>query len=284
MTIDAQDTAAETSPQDRLAARYRDPPWARTLALPQWNEVLDTLLAHRSVRSYSDQPLPEGLLETLVAAAQSAPSSSNLQAWSVVAVQDPERKARLATLAAGQRHVARAPLLLLFVADQSVLRAVSRQHGYAAEGLDYLEAFIIALADASFAAQNLLTAAESLGLGGCYIGAMRNRAKEVADELGLPDDAFVVFGMTLGYPDPGVETEVKPRLPQSIVLHHERYSPPAPEALEAYDERMRGFRTDQRMSDIDWTEQAARRIKDKAALTGRDVLHAMLQARGFGLR
>ena len=91
-----------------FAPRYGNQPLPPAPLAP-WNAVLDTLLAHRSVRRYSPQALPPGLLELLVAAAQSAPSSSNLQAFSIVAVEDPDRKRRLAALAAGQRHVAEAP-------------------------------------------------------------------------------------------------------------------------------------------------------------------------------
>ena len=60
-----------------------------------WNDHISSLLTHRSVRSYLSKPLPKGTLETLIAAAQSAASSSNLQLWSVVAVEDPARKERL---------------------------------------------------------------------------------------------------------------------------------------------------------------------------------------------
>jgi len=282
--ITGVERSTASAAQPRLLARYRDPELANAFKPPAWNVVLDTMLAHRSVRHYRDEPLPPGLLETLVAAAQSAPTSSNLQAWSVLAVQDADRKARLAKLAAGQRHVAEAPLLLVFLADVARLRAASRARGQTAEGLDYLETFIVALADAAFAAQNALTAAESLGLGGCYIGAMRNHPREVAKELGLPDDVFAVFGLTLGYPDPAVETDVKPRLPQTIVLHRERYAQASPDALAAYDERLRGFRSDQQMTDIAWTEQAAGRVRDRTSLMGRHALREILQSRGFGLR
>jgi nitroreductase len=264
----------------RLEERYR----AADLSAPTWNDVLDTMLAHRSVRTYRDAPLQRGVLETIVAAAQSAPSSSNLQAWSVIAVRDRDRKARLSRLAAGQRHVAQAPVLLVFVADLSRVRTVSAASGRAAEGLDYIESFIIAVADAAFAAQNALTAAESLGLGGCYIGAMRNDAQAVARELDLPDDAFAVFGMTLGYPDAGVAAQVKPRLPQQLVLHHEQYRRAAADDFTAYDDRLRGFRSDQQMAEIDWTDQAARRLADKKALTGRESLRPFLLRRGFGLQ
>jgi nitroreductase len=130
--------------------------------------------------------LPDGLVELLVAAAQSAPSSSNLQAFSIVAVKDKARKARLAKLAANQKHVEEAPVLLMFAADLARLRHVAVGADEPARGLDYRKSFLVALADAAFAAQNCFIALESLGLGACYIGAMRNHPKEVAEELGLP--------------------------------------------------------------------------------------------------
>jgi nitroreductase len=271
------------SSQDQLAARYGAQPTPDAGAIA-WNPTLETLLGHRSVRRYNAAPLPPGLLELLVAAAQSAPSSSNLQAFSIVTVEDKDRKARLSQLAAGQRHVAEAPLLLMFVADLSRLRQVGTARGETAEGLDYTESFLVALTDAAFAAQNALTALESLGLGACYIGAMRNHPQQVAEELGLPQGTFVVFGMTIGYPDPAVETGVKPRLAQSIVLHRERYAAPSPAALDAYDATLREFRLDQAMSDIAWTAQVTGRVRNAGSLMGRHVLRDILQARGFGLK
>lgn len=266
-----------------LAARYgeQDSPSAPTVP---WNPVLETILTHRSIRRYSAQPLPNGLIELLVAAAQSAPSSSNLQAFSIVAVEDKGRKARLAEFAANQGHVEEAPLLFMFVADLARLRQIAVANGDVSDGLDYTESFLIALTDAAFAAQNCLIALESIGLGACYIGAMRNHPREVAEELGLPPGAFVVFGMTIGYPDPNVETGIKPRLPQSIVLHRERYAPPALADVAAYDEALRAFRLDQLMSDIAWSRQATGRVRGPESLMGRHVLREVLQARGFGLK
>jgi len=266
-----------------LALRYGRQECPPAPGIP-WNPVLETLLTHRSIRRYSKQKLPDGLVELLVAAAQSAPTSSNLQAFSIVAVEDPERKARLAKLAANQRHIVEAPLLLMFVADLARLRSVSAGVGEAGEGLDYTETFLVAVADAAFAAQNVFVALESIGLGACYIGAMRNHPREVAAELGLPPGAFVVFGLTIGYPDPAVETGVKPRLPQSVVLHRERYAPPAPEAIQGYDEVLREFRLDQLMSDIAWSRQAAGRVRSAQTLMGRHALRDTLQSMGFALK
>jgi nitroreductase len=264
-----------------LAARYGAQESPPPLTIP-WNATLEMILTHRSIRRYSARPLPDGLVELLAAAAQSAPSSSNLQAFSIVAVEDKARKARLAKLAANQKHVEEAPLLLMFVADLARLRHVAADEP--ARGLDYTESFLVALADAAFAGQNCFIALESLGLGGCYIGAMRNHPKEVAEELGLPAGAFVVFGMTIGYPDPEVATGVKPRLPQSVVLHRERYALPSAADVTRYDETLREFRLDQLMSDIAWSKQSTRRVRGPESLMGRHVLREVLEGLGFVLK
>jgi nitroreductase len=273
-------TARSANP---FAARYghQDGPPPPTIP---WNTTLEAILTHRSVRRYSARPLPDGLVELLVAAAQSAPSSSNLQAFSIVAIQDKLRKARLAKLAANQKHVEEAPLLLMFVADLARLRHVAVNVDEPANGLDYTESFLVAVTDAAFAAQNCFIALESLGLGACYIGAMRNHPKDVAEELGLPPGAFVVFGMTIGYPDPEVATGVKPRLPQSIVLHRERYEPLSTAHLDAYDEALREFRLDQVMSDVAWSKHATGRVSGPESLMGRHVLRDVLQDLGFALK
>ncbi len=266
-----------------LAARYGGGDAPSAPSIP-WNTTLDAILNHRSIRRYSPAPLPEGLVELLAAAAQSAPSSSNLQAFSIVAVEDKDRKARLAKLAANQKHIEQAPLLLMFVADLARLSAIAAANGETSDGLDYTESFLVALADAAFAAQNCLVALESIGLGACYIGAMRNHPQEVAEELGLPLRAFVAFGMTIGYPDPNFETGIKPRLPQSVVLHRERYAPSRSADVAAYDEELRTFRLDQLMSDIVWSRQATGRVRGPESLMGRHVLRDVLQARGFELK
>lgn len=268
----------------RILARYRDPALADRLSGGEWNKALDVMLSHRSVRHYLDEPVPETTLELIIAAAQSASTTSNLQAWSVIAVQDKDRKARLAVHAADQRHIHAAPLLLIFVADLARLRGLSDQRGYEGVALGYIEAFIFAIADAAFAAQNAAVAIESLGLGCCYIGAMRNNPQGVADELDLPDETMVVFGMTVGRPDPAIASDVKPRLPQGVVLHRERYTPPSPDLMADYEAHMHAFQAEQNMRNIAWTEQAATRVKDLAALTGRHVLTSFLKGKKFGLK
>jgi nitroreductase len=221
-----------------------------------------------------------------IAAAQSASTSSNLQVWSVIAGEDAARKARLAGLAGNQAHVAKAPLLLVWLADLARLRALSAQAGEPGEGLDYFEAFLLAAVDAALAAQNAAIAFESLGLGCCYIGGLRNDAAAVSAELALPSETFALFGMTVGVPDPARPASVKPRLPQDAILFREQYQ--ASEAQQAaiaqYNLRLRNFQISQGMAAQDWTAQATKRVRDERALTGRHTLREFLHRAGFRLR
>lgn len=91
------------------------------------------------------------------------------------------------------------------------------------------------------AAQNAVAAIDSVGLGSCYVGGIRNRPEDVARELNLPAETVAVFGLTVGYPDPAVKTDVKPRLSQSSILFHETYSEPAHDDLNSYDEVLKVF-------------------------------------------
>ncbi|MDE2006789.1 MAG: NADPH-dependent oxidoreductase [Rhodospirillales bacterium] len=243
------------------------------------------MLGHRSVRHFEDRALPEHALETLITAAQSASSSSNLQLWSVVAVREAARKTRLAELAGQQGFIVQAPLLLVWLADLHRLEAFAADAGDPVEGTQYLEEFIVGVVDAALAAQNALVAAESMGLGGVYVGAMRNHPERVAAELGLPARVFAVFGMAIGWPDPGSGSDVKPRLPLDVVLHRERYQgPAASDALAAYNATMRGFQREQAMRPIDWTAQCIDRVRDVPALRGRERMRDALAALGFPLR
>ena len=239
---------------------------------------LGTFLDHRSVRAYSEREVPEATIQALVAAAQSASTSSNLQMWSVVSVQEPSRRAEIARLCGDQRQVRDAPWFLCFLADHHRLRHAAARRGEAAEGLGYTEFLLMATIDAALAAERMACAAESLGLGVCYIGALRNDPQGVREFLGLPDGVFGLFGLCLGYPT-GVETG-KPRLGQAAVWFREAYDP-APDTDE-YDARMRAFYESEGMrGDRVWSARSGQRV-DRDHLTGREVLKDWLRGIGMG--
>jgi len=269
-------------PNSLLAARYRE----RRPEPLDWNETLSVILSHRSVRAFLPDALPDGTLETLISAAQSAASSSNLQAWSVIAVEDKGRRSRLAALAGNQKHIEEAPLLLVWLVDLNRLGKVAGAQNQPDGALDYLESFLLGAVDAALAAQNAVVALESLGLGGVYIGALRNKPLDVAAELGLPPHVFAVFGLVVGRPDPGRATDIKPRLPQQAVFFREQYGFGEAGLLDvaAYDERFRAFQHEQGLPEQGWSVQAAKRVRDEAALNGRDRLREALHVLGFGLK
>ncbi len=264
-------------------ARYGDP---AARAPEAHSELIAHLLSHRSVRAYKPDPVSDAQLTAIIAAAQSAATSSNLHAWSVIAVRDAERKAALAEYAGGQAHVRDAPLQLVWLADLSRLHRVATACERPDEALDYTEMFLVAAIDAALAAQNAAAAAESLGLSLVYIGGMRNRPEEVAHLLGLPPRVFAVFGMCLGYEDTERPAAIKPRPPQAVVLHHETYSVEQQAApLASYDETMARFYEGQGMNVRgSWSIHSAKRVAGPASLTGRDRLVEALRKLGFPLK
>lgn len=268
--------------RSKLAARYGVDD---SSPLSQWNDTLDLLLDHRSVRAFTDQALPEGTIETLIAAAQSASTSSNLQVWSVVSVQDPERKSRLSTLAGNQAHIRQAPLFFVWLADLSRVARIGEQHDVELATLPYLESLLLGTIDAALAAQNAVVALESLGLGSVYIGGIRNDIAAVGQVLELPPQVYPVFGLCVGYPSTERPANVKPRLPQRAVLHHETYSTAEEEnALAAYDARLGAFYEREGMKAAGWSEQVVNRLRSVSNLHGREALVAELTRMGFGLR
>ena len=245
---------------------------------------LAPFLRHRSVRKYSDKPIPESLVQSLIGVAQSAATSSNLQLWSVVSVQNPETRDELANLADNYEHIRTCQWFFAFLADHFRLKSAAVDVGEEAEGLDYAEFFIMAVIDAALAAERLVCAAESLGLGICYIGAMRNNAPEVKRILNLPERTFCTFGLCLGWAPEPMEAHIKPRLGQDAIWFREKYNRDTDDAITHYNERMRAFYASQKMKgDVTWSMRSGRRV-DNFHLTGREILRQWLEGQGFNHR
>jgi len=253
------------------------------------NAVLRQIYQHASVRRYSNDPVPRALVEAVVAAGQRSSTSSNLQMFSVVAVTDPDKRARLAELCGHQSQIEQAPVFLAWCADLSRLERAGEQRGYA-QVSEYVENFLLAAVDTAIAMQTATLAAESLGLGMCYIGAIRNHPLDVIDLLELPPLVFPISGMTLGWPDG--EFRPRPRLPLAAVLHWERYDTEGEEQLlHDYDRVMvaTGIYAGRQVSvpgkegemeDYGWTEHSARRVSEPKRIH----LRAALAKQGFTLK
>jgi len=250
--------------------------------VPEGLEVPDRFLTHRSVRDYAGREIPESVVTGLIACAQSAATSSNLQLWSVVSVQEPSRRAEIARLCADQKQVYNAALYLCFLVDHYRLRNAAAAVGESCEGLDYKEYYTMAVVDAALAAERLFCAAESIGIGGCYIGALRNDPVGVAELLALPEGVFGVFGLALGYPAEDCTAKIKPRLSQDKVWFREKYDRDV--NVGDYNERMAEFNESEgRNASVTWSMRSGRRV-DEHHLTGRGGQKEFLESRGIDKR
>lgn len=202
---------------------------------------------------------------------------------------EPRRRARPGAqgthrqLSGGQRFVAAAPVFLVWLADTSRSYTIAEAADTPTAGAGYLETTLAAAIDATLAAQNAAVAAESLGLGITYVGGCRNNPHELAELLGLPPHVFAVFGMAVGYPDPTEQAGIRPRLPQSVVVHEETYQPHGLTELEPTDAALlsyfEGFGKHH-----DWFSAVRGRFAGPESLHGRERLAARLHDQGFSTR
>jgi len=241
------------------------------------NPVTEAQLRHRSIRQYTGKPIDNSLLISLIQSAQGAASSSFVQAYSLVQVNSPETRAKIATLAGGQKWIESAAEFLVICADLSRIEYCCEQQGMG-HLAGYAEHFLTATVDASLMAQNLMLAAESEGLGAVFIGGIRNDPRQVSELLELPDQVYPVFGLCLGWPD--AEPDLKPRFPVEVILHREKYDASRCEQdVKAYDEQMQAYYkargSNQKLTN--WSAQTAAAVQKKT----RAHMLSFLQDRGF---
>lgn len=253
------------------------------------NATIEQIKRHRSVRAYKSDPVPRPMIEEIVAAGQRASTSSNLQMYSVVVVTDQARREQLAELCGNQGHIRQAPVFMAWCADLGRLDRLSERRGYQ-QVANYTENFLLAAVDTAILMQTATLAAESLGLGMCYIGAIRNNSRAVIELLELPRLVFPIAGMTLGWPD--ADPMLRPRLDPAAIIHWDHYDTSQDEALlEAYDEAMiatgiyrgRQVQVPGRPDETEaygWQEHSARRVSQPK----RVELSQVLAEQGFELR
>lgn len=250
--------------------------------------VLAHLLARRSIRAYGTEPVPDDLLDTLIACAQSAPTKSNLQQYSILVVSDPAVREKLAPWCPRTRNLETVPALLVFCADMRRNRRIGALRGKPHVN-NNMDTFLNAAVDAALAMGFFIIAAEAAGLGCAALSSLRDHMYGVADVLGLPDGVFPVAGVMCGWP--AAEGYVNQRLPQSVVVHRDRYDDSNLEAeIEAYDRTRHAIFPipPERQSRRDlygtaefygWSEHIARQL----SLPERPEFRAFLKSHGFDL-
>lgn len=267
-------------PKPLIEARYGHLPFDPPAEIP---DALGALLDRRVTRRYRAEPVSDALLDTVLAAASSAPSKSDMQQWSVVVLRDPAKIAAIADWIGTMPWIKQAPVFLVFCADvrrgRDICDRAGREHAN-----DNLDTVLNATVDAALAMGMTIAAADAAGLGTCPISYVRNHMEKVGPLLGLPKGVFPIAGLTLGVPE--ARNEPSARLPPSVTIHRDRYDASGEaQALSAYDARRE--RAKPRYPEIHgpapegctWTENVARQL----SVPERAGFRAWLRSRGFAL-
>jgi FMN reductase (NADPH) len=245
------------------------------------NSTIETLMAHRSIRKFEEKALTDEQIKTIVECAQAASTSSFIQAYSIIGVKNKEKKKRLAELAGSQPYVEANGHFFIFCADLHRHNLIGElEAADVTDSIESTEKFMVAVIDAALAAQNASVAAESMGLGICYIGGIRNNLEEVTELLNLPSNTIPLFGLSVGYP--AQQTDIKPRLPFEHIYHEEEYQQDISaykSQLDQYNKEISAYyhaRTAGRRADT-WTNQMAAMLREPKRMN----MKAFVEKQGF---
>ena len=251
-------------------------------------DLLKTIISRSSVRKFSDKLIPKELLTILLTAAQSAPSKSNLQQYSILIMQDETIKMKVADLIGNTKWALSAPVFLLFLADIRRNINITNNKGYDHKN-NNVDTFMNAVIDSALSMQSLICAAEASGLGVCPISMIRNIIDEIKNICQLPKGVFPIAGLALGWPDEKAPISI--RMPQDIIIHNNYYNEDnLTKKINDYDKRV--FKVapilekQQRHVDVygvakkgTWSENIARQL----SLPERNNFKAWLKDNGINL-
>jgi len=199
-------------------------------------DLLKTIISRSSVRKFSDKPIPRELLTMLLTAAQSAPSKSNLQQYSILIMQDEAIKLKVSSLIGNTKWALSAPVFLLFLADIRRNINITNNKGYDHKN-NNVDTFMNAVIDSALSMQSLICAAEATGLGVCPVSMIRNIIDEIKNICQLPKGVFPIAGLALGWPDEKAPISI--RMPQDIIIHNDYYNEDnLSKKINDYDERV----------------------------------------------
>ncbi|HCS30840.1 MAG TPA: oxygen-insensitive NADPH nitroreductase [Enterococcus sp.] len=203
------------------------------------NQTIKQLTDHVSVRAFKDTPLTDSQKETLVTAARSGSSSNFVQAFSIIDISDAALRSELAAITNSAPYVNQIGVFYVFVADLYRQATLLEANGESLAGIQSMESLMVSIVDTTIAAQNMAVAAESLDLGICYIGGIRNDIDKVAKLLDLPPFTVPVFGLTIGHPVS--KNNPKPRMPQKNQVAENHYPREQFANLGAYEEQTAAY-------------------------------------------
>lgn len=187
------------------------------------NEVIESLYRRKSVRAYEDREIPEEMKQLILEAAMQAPSAGCQQLYTILDITDQKLKEALAETCDHQPFIAKAPMVLVFCAD-----CKKWYDAYIEAGCEPRKPgvgdLMLAVTDTVIAAQNAVTAAESLGIGSCYIGDIMENCEEQRKLLELSDYVFPAAMLVFGWPTKQQKERQKPeRCDLKHIVHENTY-------------------------------------------------------------
>lgn len=199
------------------------------------NETIQTLLSHRSIRKYKNISVPDEILNKILECGSRASTTGNMQLYSVIITKDEKNKEAIAPFHFNQAMVKEAPVILTFCADINRFSKWCKQRN-AEPCYDNFLWFINAAIDAVLVAQNVCIAAESYGLGICYLGTTVYMADKFIEFFKLPKGVVPITAITLGYA--AEDPDLTDRLPFESTVHYEIYKDYSANAIdEIYKEK-----------------------------------------------
>lgn len=184
------------------------------------NETIKTQLEHRSIRKFKQESLSKDIIETIINVANQTSSSVAMQTFSIIRITDKEKKKAIADICM-QPYVVDVPELWIFVADVFRNASILAELDSYPENRNDMDKFFQAFSDSVLAAQNVMIAVESLGLGGVFFGSILNDPEEMIKILNLPEYTFPVLGIGFGYPDE--KPDKKPRMSSELKFFENQY-------------------------------------------------------------
>ena len=201
--------------------------------------TIDLMNNHRSIRNFEDRPLDDQIKKRLLTAARSGSSSNFVQATSIIEIQDNQIRNEIADISQSAAYVNQSGAFYVFVADLYRQSQILKNHHRDLKPLKTMESLLVSVVDTTIAAENMAVAAESLGLGICFIGGVRNDLPRINELLQLPQFTVPLFGMAIGVPT--IKNDVKPRLPLENFTATDHYNLLNFTDLDKYDSIMRAY-------------------------------------------
>jgi len=224
------------------------------------NKTIEIIKNHRSIRNYLGKDVPDVMLQEILKAATSMPTSINGQQISIIVIKDKDKKATIAHLAGDQPWISQAPVFLVFVADFYKAYLAGEKNEEKEILHESIEGTMVGTFDAGLAMGAAIIAAESLGLGIVPIGAVRKNPDEMIKLLELPRYTYPLVGLVVGYPADA--SAQKPRLPYEAIVHIETYQKDGLiAAIDQYDDVMAKYYRERGDKDSNWSKQVANAYK-----------------------